>query len=89
MCSRDAGMNSDSVTLGRLEDHISLGMFHYPSRPLRSKVEPVSLREGSLSKGNEGGGKMRLYLLDTPSLSLSFLCHLPALLPESINAFPS
>ena len=26
-------MNSDSVTSGRLEDHISLGMFHYPSKP--------------------------------------------------------
>lgn len=73
MCSRDAGMNSDSVTLGRLEDHISLDMFHYPSKPLRSKVEPVSLREGSLSKGNEGGGKDEA---------------LPAGHPESLTVFP-
>ena len=57
MCSRDAGMNSDSVTSGRLEDHTRLDMFHYPSKPLRSKVEPVSLRSGSLGKGNEGRGE--------------------------------
>lgn len=57
MCSRDAGMNSDSVTSGRLEDHTRLDMFHYPSKPLRSKVEPLSLREGSLGKGNEGRGE--------------------------------
>ena len=57
MCLRDAGMNSDSVASGRLEDHIRLDIFHYPSKPLRSKVEPVSLREGSVSKGNEGSGE--------------------------------